>query len=354
LIWENILSISRNMSRMAVLYHRELGQARLQRVLRLLAAFPYLLRHHIQPQCLDVVDYHQRQQQQQQQQGSSSNSLVLLEEPINKKRRSLTPTIITSPSLRRRMWTRFRWNGVNGKSVADDTRTHDAMSAIETTNCDCWIDTRSVPWCLLPTGTLDKCISASNRPLWICDRLSQEMTNVAYTPNFTSRERLTLLSQVDKLSICIGECERIQQTAVPLNYARHSIRSLTIWLVTLPFAIVGDLGMLTGPVMGVISWLLLGVYQIGYTIEDPFQRALRLSILCDSIYRDVMAGTDHMERRNTAFDEDIEGVKVNGWNKDISSVTSLMNDETEEDEDADPLTLMKRTSDQDPSMFPRP
>lgn len=43
----------------------------------------------------------------------------------------------------------------------------------------------------------------------------------------------------------------------------------------------------------------LGVYEIGYAIEDPFQGSLRLSILCDTIRRDVLAD----ERlRATAFD----------------------------------------------------
>lgn len=344
------------MSRMAMLYHRELGSKRLQRVLQLLAAFPYLLRHHIQPQCLDVIDYHQRQQHQRQQDPSGQlNSLLLLEEPVNKRRRSLATSSSTAAARNRRsLWTRFRWNGVKGKDHAADSNNHDVMSSIDTKHCDCWVDTRSVPWCLLPTGTLDKCISSSNRPLWICDRLSQELTNVAYTPNFTSRERLTFLSQVDKLSICIGECERIHQTAVPLNYARHSIRSLTIWLVSLPFALVGDLGMLTGPVMGVISWLLLGVYQIGYTIEDPFQRALRLSILCDAIYRDVMCGTDNMERRQTAFDEGLGGNIRTNAPIAIASTFSSHNSADEEDEDEDPLALMKLASDQDSSTLPRP
>jgi hypothetical protein len=42
-----------------------------------------------------------------------------------------------------------------------------------------------------------------------------------------------------------------------------------------------------------------GVYEIGYAIEDPFQGSLRLSILCDTIRRDVLAD----ERlRATAFD----------------------------------------------------
>lgn len=135
---------------------------------------------------------------------------------------------------------------------------------------------------------------AENRPLWVCDRMSALMATIPYGPNFTSRERLTLLGMVDKLTNCIGQCERIHQTAVPLNYARHSLRSLTVWLFTLPFALTKDLGLFTAPVIAVTAWLFFGVYQIGYSIEDPFQGSLRLSILCDAIRRNVMAQTADM------------------------------------------------------------
>ena len=161
-------------------------------------------------------------------------------------------------------------------------------------NDECWIDRRSLPWCLLPDAALLKCANAANRPLWVCDRLSHELAGVAYTSNFSSLERIQFLGQFDKLSQCIGECERIHQTTVPLNYARHSLRSLTLWLASLPFCLISEFGILTGPVVGAMAWLLLGVYQIGFTIEDPFQgSSLRLSLLCDAVYRDVMYYVDN-------------------------------------------------------------
>ena len=53
---------------------------------------------------------------------------------------------------------------------------------------------------------------------------------------------------------------------------------------------------------------MFGVYQIGHTIEDPFQGSLRLTDMCKSIYRDVMYG-DRNEagmRRESAFRKDGE------------------------------------------------
>jgi predicted membrane chloride channel (bestrophin family) len=272
-IWEQILSISRNMSRMASLYSRELGEDRRKRVFRLLSAFPYLLRHHIQPQCLGDCD----------------------------KIKGSPYAILLSESTPNRLRTRR----------AKSTTTSSTMP--NAPNTECWVDRRSLPWSLLPDVALRKCAEAPNRPLWVCDRLSQELVSVEYGPNFTSRERLQFMGQIDKLSQCIGECERIHQTAVPLNYARHSLRSLTLWLVSLPFCLIPELGLFTGPVVGAMAWLLLGVYQIGYTIEDPFQGSLRLSLLCDAVYRDVMyIGRQDENSRDSAYR--IMEHELNEWN----------------------------------------
>ena len=59
-----------------------------------------------------------------------------------------------------------------------------------------------------------------------------------------------------------------------------------------------DLRLLTGPAMFLITWMLFGIFQIGYDIEDPFQGTLRVSILCDTIRRDVLADENI---RSTAF-----------------------------------------------------
>ena len=133
---------------------------------------------------------------------------------------------------------------------------------------------------------------------------------------------------MDKLSRLIGDCERIHQTAVPLNYARHSLRALTLWLISLPFALVKDLQYVTGPALFLVSWLLFGVYEIGYAIEDPFQGTLRLSIICDTIRRDVL-GDEII--RGTAFDLNVK-----------SAIDDEDDDDDEEGEDDDPGTRSKK------------
>ena len=81
----------------------------------------------------------------------------------------------------------------------------------------CWIDRRSLPWSLLDDISFQKCAISINRPLWACNAIADEVIEVPYSDTFTSRERLTLISQVDKLSNAIGQCERIHQIAVLLS-----------------------------------------------------------------------------------------------------------------------------------------
>mmetsp|Transcript_34792 Transcript_34792/g.70379 ORF Transcript_34792/g.70379 Transcript_34792/m.70379 type:complete len:355 (-) Transcript_34792:162-1226(-) len=286
-IWERILSETRNLSRMMKLYSKNLGDDRVARMTQLLAAFPYLLRHHIRPRCLEC---------------NGKN--------IPAKHRMLLPEPLVEP-----VETRHEGDKTNGGSTSPDVINGGQMS-------QCWVDKRQLPWSLFPEAALAKCADARNRPLWTCDRIGREITSVAYDDNWTSRERLTMLSKVEKLSNAVGECERIHQTAVPLNYARHSLRSLTMWLFTLPFALIKDYGLMTGPIMGATAWLLFGVYQIGHSIEDPFQGTLRLSVLCDAIRKDVLgAATD----RDTAYSVKEGEIQDEDWSSvtgDTSSSTT--------------------------------
>jgi len=48
-IWEEILSVARDLSRLGKLYEPQLGSAKLRRVNKLIAAFPYFLRFRIRP-----------------------------------------------------------------------------------------------------------------------------------------------------------------------------------------------------------------------------------------------------------------------------------------------------------------
>ena len=188
-IWEHILSVSRNMTRLITLYSKEVGADRMQRLFKLIAAYPYLLRHHIRPGCLCVENF---------------NKI----DPIYR-------LMLREPSL---MAVETRHDG-DKQSLGGTTDSQTVWRQRR----ECWVDRRNLPWSLFPESALQKVAKARNRPLWVCDRIGKEIMGIPYNENFTSRERLTMIGHIDKLTNAVGECERIHQT-VSFVYLFHVSR----------------------------------------------------------------------------------------------------------------------------------
>eukprot|EP00894_Picocystis_sp_ML_P002340 jgi/Pico_ML_1/52857/g3501.t1 len=72
------------------------------------------------------------------------------------------------------------------------------------------------------------------------------------------------------LSRCLGSCERMFSTPVCLPYKRHTTRALALWLALLPFALWSSLGWMTLPCTWFVSFLLLGIDEVGMQMEEPF------------------------------------------------------------------------------------
>jgi len=126
-----------------------------------------------------------------------------------------------------------------------------------------------------------------NRPLQIIHRILSTIKSIRnHDDVFTNRERVWLLNMVIQLSHTVGRCERLVQTPVPMSYARHTMRFVSAWTLTLPFALVGNLRWLTVPVVLVITWALFGILEIGHSIEDPFRDSIAITPICEAIYHD--------------------------------------------------------------------
>jgi predicted membrane chloride channel (bestrophin family) len=82
----------------------------------------------------------------------------------------------------------------------------------------------------------------------------------------------------------VGACERIFKSPIPLVYTRHTSRYVGFWLGLLPLAIwSADSSwnhLATVPAAGMISFLLLGIEELGLQIEEPFG-ILPIEAFCD-------------------------------------------------------------------------
>lgn len=79
-----------------------------------------------------------------------------------------------------------------------------------------------------------------------------------------------LNASVGKLLEYSNALERIKNTPIPLSYKLHIKMSIFIYLMTLPFGLFHDLGMLAIPMVMLIYYIIAGVEIISNEIENPF------------------------------------------------------------------------------------
>ncbi len=94
---------------------------------------------------------------------------------------------------------------------------------------------------------------------------------------------------------CLGACERILKTPMPIAYAIHLKQLILLYCLSLPFQMVGSLGWWTPPVVVLISFTLFGIEAIGLEIENPFGRDpndLPLDSICETMLKNIQDLTD--------------------------------------------------------------
>jgi putative membrane protein len=102
--------------------------------------------------------------------------------------------------------------------------------------------------------------------VWIGDYLQQQ-----YNRNLVTTNQLTAMNVlVNELLEAITTCERILLTPIPLAYAIYLKRLLLIYCLSLPFQVVDTLHLWTTPIAIILSFVLLGIEEIGTEIENPF------------------------------------------------------------------------------------
>ncbi|MDY7023170.1 MAG: bestrophin family ion channel [Cyanobacteriota bacterium] len=101
---------------------------------------------------------------------------------------------------------------------------------------------------------------------------------------------LELNHLLDKILEAMIACDRITSTPLPKAYSIHLKHLLLIYCLSLPFTLVKELSWLTVPAVGVITFALLGIEEIGLEIENPFghdPNDLPLEKFCSILQGDI-------------------------------------------------------------------
>jgi ion channel-forming bestrophin family protein len=121
---------------------------------------------------------------------------------------------------------------------------------------------------------------------WISDYLQQQHQR----DRLNTYQLSAMLKLLDTMVDVLGICERILKTPIPLGYSIHLKQLLLIYCLSLPFQIVNELNWLTGLVVGLISFTVFGIEEIGIEIENPFgydQNDLPLDTICTTMQRNI-------------------------------------------------------------------
>jgi putative membrane protein len=122
----------------------------------------------------------------------------------------------------------------------------------------------------LPAAEVADALRSGHVPLAVAARLSMCLKQARDRGAISDIVYQGIDQNVQQLVDHMGGCERIHSTPLPYPYMVHLRRSIILYCMTLPFALSQDYGWNTVLATLFISYLFLGVEEIGVEIEDPF------------------------------------------------------------------------------------
>ncbi|MCS7030967.1 MAG: hypothetical protein NZL92_05505 [Gloeomargarita sp. SKYG116] len=136
-----------------------------------------------------------------------------------------------------------------------------------------------------------------NRPvyitLWLQDYLQRQMRH----QRLDSNRAWELDDSINQLIQGLATCERIIQTPVPAAYVIYLKQLILVYCLALPLALKPELGWAVVAIVGIVTFILMGVEELACEIENPFGldvNDLPLDDLCRMVHRSIqMIGQFH-------------------------------------------------------------
>lgn len=159
-------------------------------------------------------------------------------------------------------------------------------------------------------------LGAANRPLAMTELISEEVVDEAKTSAVFRNSPYfgRLLEHIDQLSHHVTQVQRLMKPSVPPFFYTHALRFLTLYVFTLPFALVDKLpGHALVPAVGILTWALFGLRELGIKAQYPFSSGVvNLKTLWKEVIYDArvcLEETHQKAEKERAKDESAEGME---------------------------------------------
>jgi putative membrane protein len=146
---------------------------------------------------------------------------------------------------------------------------------------------------LLSEQELESLKSAAHMPLFVASKIATIVQQARFSHHIDGFAFAELEGQRILLIDYLGACERILKTPMPLVYAIKARRFILIFLLLLPFSLIGNLGFSAVFVFFLVAYPLLSLDRIGIELQKPFNTKslshLPLHAICGTIKLDCLA-----------------------------------------------------------------
>lgn len=107
-------------------------------------------------------------------------------------------------------------------------------------------------------------------PNQISSIIFMRVMNLLNQQKITGEQLIFINNELQSFTDICGACERIKNTPIPFSYSTFIKKFIFIYLITLPFGYVFNLGYLIIPVVAFVFYVLVSLELIAEEIEDPF------------------------------------------------------------------------------------
>ena len=132
--------------------------------------------------------------------------------------------------------------------------------------------------------------AAGHPPLQIAFWMGIHLQQAVQEGHIDSDQAANLNQSLNQMVEGIGSCERISSTPLPIAYRIYLKRLILIYCIGLPFRWVPEIHGWVLPMVAVVSFILLGLEEVGRELDNPFgQDANDLPIddICQTIADNV-------------------------------------------------------------------